>query len=265
MLTLSLVACAKGDVLPLATARPAGLSAHLVLSGRPGPCPPCALPPLPVGTVLKDESGRALLTVTGHTWLSARHGGHALFCPLVQARRDLPVGEITLTPARDGISLAWITLSDKGDRGQREDESGPVLAELICSHLNVSHAQGYLLPDNAVRLRALLSTLALVDGYDLILTNGGTGVAPTDVTPQATDRVLDFELPGIVQAMIQASLAKTPMGAISRAKAGVVGQSLVINLPGSPRAVRENIEAVLPCLQHALDKLRGDPSDCARL
>ncbi len=245
-------------------ARPAGAPAHLVVHNGQTPCPPAALPWLPAGTGLLDGDGRALLTVTGHCRLAARDGGHALFCPLVAACRDLPVGEVGLTPARDGIALAWVTLSDKGSLGQRLDESGPVIASMVQGAVSTAFVQGFLLPDDAVRLRALLTSLALEDGYDLIVTTGGTGVAPTDVTPEATARVLDMEMPGLVQAMMQASLAKTPMGAVSRARAGVVGRSLVINLPGSPRAVRENLEAVLPALGHCLAKLAGDGADCGR-
>ncbi len=265
MLTLNLAACAAGATLPLAVATPAGMPAHLVVHHRPGPCPPAAMPGLAVGTSLLDADGRALLTVTGHCRLPARDGGHILFCALLTACRDLPVGNISLTPARDGISLAWITLSDKGSLGQRQDESGPLIASLVQSRLHTAHVQGCLLPDDAVRLRGLLTTLALEDGYDLIITTGGTGVAPTDVTPEATARVLDMAMPGLVQAMMQASLARTPMGAVSRARAGVLGKSLIINLPGSPKAVRENLEAVLPVLDHALAKLAGDGADCGRV
>ncbi|MDO5538235.1 MAG: MogA/MoaB family molybdenum cofactor biosynthesis protein, partial [Desulfovibrionaceae bacterium] len=233
MLTLHLAACSKGGVLPIATQRPAGATAHLVLGSRPGPCPPAALPRLSAGTRLRGEAGRDLLLVTGHAWLCAADGGHALFCPLVRACTDLPAGRIALEPVREGLSLAWITLSDRGSLGLREDASGPAMEEMVRERLDVGHAQGYLLPDDPARLRALITALALDEGYDLVLTSGGTGVAPSDLTPEATSRVLDRELPGFAQAMMQASLAKTPMGAISRAKAGIVGRTLVINLPGS--------------------------------
>ena len=261
MLFVNLTACSAGSTLPLATARPQGVSCHRLLCKRKA-CAPADLPKLPVGTVLADESKTSRLMVTGHMLIPAQNGPHALFCPLLTACVDLPVGEIGLLPEKKGISLAWVTLSDSTHAGLREDASGPVLANKVRGFLDIDYAQGYLLPDNASDLRALLTHLALVEGYDLILTTGGTGVAPTDVTPEATASVLDYELPGFSQAMTMASLAKTPMGAISRAKAGVVGQSLVVNLPGSPKAVQENLEAVLPCFKHTIEKLHGDMTPC---
>lgn len=261
MLFVNLTACQAGSTLPLATARPQGVSCH-TLSGKGRACAPADLPKLPVGTSLADEAGTAHLVVTGHVLLPSPDGPHALFCPLLTALVDLPAGEITLLPEKRGTSLAWITLSDSTHAGTREDASGPVLASKVRDFLDIDYAQGYLLPDNASDLRALLTHLALVEGYDLILTTGGTGVAPTDVTPEATARVLDYELPGFAQAMTMASLAKTPMGAISRARAGVIGRSLVVNLPGSPKAVQENLEAVLPCFRHTIEKLHGDSTPC---
>lgn len=263
MFTVKLQACPAGTTLPIAVSSPAGTPAHIVVSGKKGqPCPPAALPALPVGTGLYDESGTEYLRVTGHVWLPSLAGCHALFCPLATARTDLPVGEMALTAMKNGLSLAWITLSDKGFNGLRDDQSGPAIADLVKGTLSLACARGFLLPDEPDMLRALLTRLALEEGYDLIITTGGTGVGPRDTTPQTTSRVLDFELPGFSQAMMQASLEKTPKAVISRAVCGAIGRSLVINLPGSRRAVIENLEAVLPALAHTLDKLHGDPSDC---
>jgi molybdenum cofactor synthesis domain-containing protein len=97
---------------------------------------------------------------------------------------------------------------------------------------------------------------------DLILTTGGTGVAPRDVTPEATLAVIDRELPGMAEAMRAGSLKKTPRAMISRAVAGIRKQTLIVNLPGSPRAVRENLAVVLPALPHTIEKIKGDPSEC---
>ncbi|WP_462325076.1 MogA/MoaB family molybdenum cofactor biosynthesis protein [Desulfoplanes sp.] len=164
-----------------------------------------------------------------------------------------------------GRTLAWITLSDKGARGEREDTSGPLLETQMREAMDLSLCRGFLIPDSSTRLKALLTDLALFQGFDCILTTGGTGIGPRDITPETTLAVIDKRLPGFEQAMAAASLAKTPMGVISRAVVGTLGSALIINLPGSPKAVRENLAAVLPAIGHSLDKLQGDPSDCATL
>lgn len=177
----------------------------------------------------------------------------------------LPKGEISCPCTKEGFSVAWIILSDKGSRGEREDKCGPLIADAVRQQLDLSLMQGYLIPDDEAQLRQLLSELAHLQKFDLILTSGGTGVGPRDISPEATLKVLDKRLPGYERAMTLASLQKTPHGAISRAVAGTIAQSLVVNLPGSPKAVAENLEAVLPTLKHTMEKLQGDPSDCARL
>lgn len=264
MLTISLRACSRGDCSALATAAAAGVPVHRLVMDA-DVCPPAALPELATGTILTDAQGEDVFRVTGHVVLPAAEGPHALACPLLTACRDVSACTMELAPVKRGISLAWVTLSDSGHAGRREDASGPALAARVQERLPLDYVQGFLLPDSEPALRALLTHLALTEGYDLILTTGGTGLAPTDVSPEATARVLDYELPGFVQAMMQASLACTPMGAISRAKAGVLHKSLVINLPGSPKAVLENLEPILPAFRHSLDKLHGDATPCARL
>lgn len=155
-----------------------------------------------------------------------------------------------------------LTMSDKGSRGDRVDESGDLALRMLREQ-NFDIAAKSIVPD---RQEDIINTL--IDWCDnkklsLIVTSGGTGLSPTDVTPQAMSKVIEFEVPGIAEAMRAASLLKTPHAMISRAMAGVRGRCLIINLPGSPRGVRENLEVVFPALQHALSKLSGDTADCA--
>lgn len=250
-------ACPEGGVLPLAPGTPAGMAAHITRQ-RP-------LPVLRAGTELRDApDGRPLFRVTGRALLPLRDGPHAWPCPLLTALAPHhgDGSPRAFFPARRGRSLAWITLSDKGAAGQRDDTGGPAIERMVRERLPLCHAQGFLLPDDAPSLRALLVELALGQGYDLICTTGGTGLGPRDVTPEATLAVLERRLPGFEQAMTAAGLSTTPHAAISRAVAGTLGLSVIINLPGSRKAVLENLAAVLPALPHALDKLHGDPADC---
>ncbi len=253
-------ACKEGMMRPLSVQKLA--RGHLFLGKGQGPCAPADMPAMPVGTSLCGSGGEEIFKVTGHGFLPNPIGPHALFCPFLKAMRDLDEGVLELSAKKDGFSVAWITLSDSGFAGGREDTSGPAIAERLSGTFKVAHMQGYLLPDNEVMLRGLLTRLALEEGCDLVVTTGGTGVAPTDVSPQATARVLDYELPGFAQAMMMASLQKTSRAVISRAKAGVIDKTLVLNLPGSRKAVLENLEAVLPALAHTMEKLHGDPAPC---
>ena len=161
------------------------------------------------------------------------------------------------------IRTAIITLSDKGSKGEREDESGRTIREMVSAiGADVRHYE--VLPDERLLIAAALASLADSGGIDLIITTGGTGVAPRDVTPEATRDVIERELPGMAEAMRAESLKKTAHAMISRSIAGIRKQTLIVNLPGSPRAVRENLAVILPALSHAVEKIKGDPSDCAR-
>ena len=155
-----------------------------------------------------------------------------------------------------------LTMSDKGSSGERVDESGDLAAGILADQGYEIAARG-IVPDREENIINTLTDWCDNGGLSLIVTSGGTGLSPTDVTPQAMSKVIDFEVPGIAEAMRAESLKKTPHAMISRAKAGVRGNCLIINLPGSPRGVKENLEVVLPALKHALSKLSGDTADCA--
>lgn len=137
------------------------------------------------------------------------------------------------------------------------DKSGPEAVEILRSQLHIEDIELAIVPDEQERIEQKLLRWTEADGVQLILTSGGTGISPRDVTPQATRNVLDYEVPGLAELMRSVSLEQTPMAALSRAVAGVRGKTLIINLPGSPRAVRECLEAVLPVIPHAISQLEG--------
>lgn len=158
-----------------------------------------------------------------------------------------------------------LTLSDKGSKGERVDTSAPGLRDLLTEKLGDSfRVEAYeIIPDDRLTIEAKLKSWSDELRLNLILTTGGTGVAPRDVTPDATLNVIEKQVPGMAEAMRYASLQKTPMAVILRAVAGIRGQTLIINLPGSPKGARESLEAILAALPHALEKILGDPADCA--
>jgi molybdopterin adenylyltransferase len=160
------------------------------------------------------------------------------------------------------MKAAILTASDRGARGEREDASGRVLRELL-STVGAEIVDYRIVPDELDLVAGAL--MAMADGgVDLICTTGGTGLGPRDVTPDATLQVIQRRVPGIPEAIRAASLPKTQRAMLSRAEAGVRGKTLIVNLPGSPNAVRECLEVVLPVLSHAVEVLRGDQLDCAR-
>ena len=155
-----------------------------------------------------------------------------------------------------------ITVSDKGSQGKREDKSGPAIAEMLAgAAIDIKHT--LIIPDEVDQIQKAIIQFADVEKLDVILTTGGTGVSPRDLTPDATLKVIDKEVPGMAEAMRYASMKITPHAMISRAVAGIRGRSLIINLTGSPKGAKENLAAVLPALQHAIEKIRGDDGDCA--
>jgi molybdopterin adenylyltransferase len=161
-----------------------------------------------------------------------------------------------------GYRLAIVTASDKGARGQREDESAKVIRDLTSSLGSVIDYT--VLPDDEEAISNELKRLADERAIDIVFTTGGTGLSPRDVTPEATLKVIDRLVPGLVEAMRAQGLKKTPHAMLSRAVAGIRGRTLIINLPGSPRAVEENLAVVLPALPHALEILTGRGTECGQ-
>lgn len=160
-----------------------------------------------------------------------------------------------MTAVRAGI----ITVSTRGAAGERGDDSGPAMREgLVAAGHEVVSAT--LVPDDVAKVaNAILD--AVRAGANVVLTSGGTGLSPNDITPEATRRVIDREVPGIAEALRARSLAKTAHGMLSRGVAGAIGAALVVNLPGSPRAVRESLETLLPVLPHAVELLAGETGE----
>lgn len=156
------------------------------------------------------------------------------------------------------IRFGILTLSDRSSRGERADSSGPALARLILAE-NWSVTFQHLLPDDESSIRDLLIQWADGGEVDVILTTGGTGFAPRDVTPEATRAVIDREAPGLAEAMRAASIKITPHAMLSRIVTGIRRRTLIVNLPGSPKGAVENLQVILPVLPHAVQLLRDDP------
>ncbi len=160
------------------------------------------------------------------------------------------------------VRAAVVTVSDKGHAGLREDASGPVLRDLLLD-LGAEVGPIHMVPDEQDQIATLLRLLADGGDLDLILTTGGTGLAPRDRTPEATAAVVDRWAPGFAEAMRAASLTITPRAMLSRAVSGVRGRTLIINMPGSPKACRENFAVIAPALEHAVETVCGGAYECA--
>jgi len=161
------------------------------------------------------------------------------------------------------FKVGILVLSDKGARGEREDTSGETIKQMISSIGAVVTAYE-VLPDDKELIADKLLAWCDQERLDLILTSGGTGLSPRDVTPEATAQVVERIVPGIPEAMRAYGLQKTPRAVLSRGISGIRKRTLIINLPGSVRGVRESLEAVMPALPHALETLRGQGGECGQ-
>ncbi|MFZ5354337.1 MAG: MogA/MoaB family molybdenum cofactor biosynthesis protein [Bacillota bacterium] len=160
------------------------------------------------------------------------------------------------------FTVGIITVSDKGSRGERTDLSGPAIEEMIGT-IGGRVERYVIVPDEKEEIKTAIVEMSDALGLNLILTTGGTGFAERDVTPEATMEVIEKHVPGIPEAMRAKSLLITPKAMLSRAQAGIRKKSLIVNLPGSPKGVRENLEVILPALGHGIEILTGKAFECA--
>lgn len=187
-----------------------------------------------------------------------------VFAKVLEGGEIHPEEDVIMIPPKEDrpFTAAWITMSDKGVQGLRIDESGPLAGQLLRG-AGYDIVEEILIPDDMETIRKELIRLADQRQIDLIVTTGGTGFSERDVTPEATSAVCDRMAPGIAEAIRAYSMTKTPRAMLSRAVSGIRGKTLIINLPGSPKAVGESLEFVLPSLQHGLEILSGRTADCA--
>ena len=230
---------------------------------------------LPVGT--RFRIGEALLEMTQigkecHTHCAIYHmvgdcimPREGVFAKVLKGG-EIKVGdevaEIKPDPGR-AFTAAWITMSDKGSQGLREDESGPLIGKILTEN-GYDVVETILIPDDEDILKKELMRLSDQRQVNLVMTTGGTGFSPRDITPEATEAVCERMTPGISEAIRAYSMTKTPRAMLSRAVSGIRGKTLIINLPGSPKAVRESLEFIMSSLEHGLEILNGRTSDCAR-
>ena len=223
---------------------------------------------LPIGTQL--QLGEAVLEITQigkechrHCQVFRQVGDcvmprEGVFGIVIKEGIVKPGQDIQIIPT---LRVAILTVSDKGSTGERADLSGPALAEALEGKAQVLNQE--IVPDEFEEIRAKL--LGYCDqGLDLVFTTGGTGFAPRDVTPEATQAVIEKQVPGIAEAIRAKSMEITPLAMLSRATAGIRGKTLIINLPGSPKAALECLEVFLPVMNHAVETLRGDAFECAQ-
>lgn len=227
---------------------------------------------LPVGTKIKIKDVEFIISQIGkichHKCAVYYHAGECVMpkegiFAVVRGNGELHVGDEIQNLGKDGFSVGIITLSDRASKGEYEDLTGPALEKYVSENLKTSFIRKEIIPDDTKKLELTLKDFADTQMLDLIITNGSTGISPRDIAPDVTVEVIEKRLPGFEEAMRAESFKITATAIVSRAVCGTRKNSLIINLPGSPKGAVENLSVIMPAIEHAIKKLQGDKSDCA--
>ncbi len=227
---------------------------------------------LPVGTKIKIKDVEFIISQIGkichHKCAVYYHAGECVMpkegiFAVVRGNGELHVGDEIENLGKDGFSVGIITLSDRASKGEYEDLTGPALEKYVSENLKTSFIRKEIIPDDTKKLELTLKDFADTQMLDLIITNGSTGIAPRDIAPDITMEVIEKRLQGFEEAMRAESFKITATAIVSRAVCGTRKNSLIINLPGSPKGAVENLSVIMPAIEHTIKKLQGDKSDCA--
>lgn len=227
---------------------------------------------LPVGTKIKIKDVEFIISQIGkichHKCAVYYHAGECVMpkegiFAVVRGNGELHVGDEIQNLGKDGFSVGIITLSDRASKGEYEDLTGPALEKYVSENLKTSFIRKEIIPDDTKKLELTLKDFADTQMLDLIITNGSTGISPRDIAPDVTVEVIEKRLPGFEEAMRAESFKITATAIVSRAVCGTRKNSLIINLPGSPKGAVENLSVIMPAIEHTIKKLQGDKSDCA--
>lgn len=227
---------------------------------------------LPVGTKLQIGSIELIISQIGkvchHKCAVYYHAGECVMPKegifgVVRGNGELKVGDEIQNLGKDGYSVGIITLSDRASKGEYEDLTGPAIEKYISENLKTSFIRKEIIADDKDKLDITLKDFADIQNLDLIITNGSTGISPRDIAPDVTIEVIEKRLPGFEEVMRAESFKITVNSIVSRAVCGTRKNSLIINLPGSPKGAVENLGFIMPAIEHTIKKLQGDKSDCA--